>query len=257
MQNLEVTLIQSPLFWEDKASNLAQFEDYFKSIEKSDLIVLPEMFNSGFTMNSQKVAEKQEGETLAWMQFWAKEKNTCICGSFVIEENENYYNRLFWVFPEGNFEHYNKRHLFRMANEHHFYTAGKERLIVHVKGWKICPLICYDLRFPVYSRRKNDYDCLIYVANWPAVRSGAWKTLLEARAIENQVYCIGVNRIGTDDNGIAYSGDSAVIDAKGVVLQQLKTNESGIIRCTLDWQDLNEFREKFPVHLDADSFEIK
>lgn len=263
MTNLKTTIIQTSLHWQDREANLQMFEDKIMSIKDvTDLIVLPEMFTTGFTMDVESNAElcKKESQfvtTVEKMQKWAKQKNAAICGSIIVEENDNYYNRLYFVKPNGEFHHYDKRHLFRMAGEDEHYSAGNEKIIIEYKGWKICPLICYDLRFPVWSRNvNNEYDLLIYVANWPAPRSFAWQTLLKARAAENLAFCIGVNRVGKDDNGMDYCGNSAIIDFKG---QAIFENENEEITRTemLSKFDLEDFRAKFPAHLDADEFEIK
>ncbi|MFL5754547.1 MAG: nitrilase-related carbon-nitrogen hydrolase, partial [Bacteroidia bacterium] len=216
MSNLTITIVQSPLHWEAPDANLSMFNKKLDTItEATDLIVLPEMFTTGFAVEREHVAEEQEGKGLQWMRKKAKEKNCVITGSIAVKENGKLYNRLYWVEPDGNYKHYDKRHLFRMAKENNFFTPGERKIICELKGWKICPLICYDLRFPVWSRNKwtreeggesrditlkADYDVLIYVANWPEVRSFPWKSLLIARAIENQCYTIGVNRIGADGN---------------------------------------------------------
>jgi predicted amidohydrolase len=264
--NLKITYIQTSLIWENKIANLTHFETLFKSIKQTDLIVLPEMFTTGFTMNSNLLAEQENEETFLWIMQMAKEKNAAITGSFIVKEKNDFYNRLLWANPNGTYYTYNKRHLFRMAEEHSYYTAGNNRLIVEYKGWKICPLICYDLRFPVWSRNitTNEnkikipaYDLLLYVANWPEARNSAWNALLPARAIENQCYVLGVNRIGIDGKNIAYSGNSALIDAKGNYKSHCKPKVEEIITTEISLTELNEFRSKFPVNLDADSFQIE
>lgn len=263
---MQVTLIQTSLFWEDREKNLAHFDNLLLSVkEKTDLIVLPEMFTTGFTMNPSKLSEPASGPTLAWLQQKAKEKNTVITASVAVEEKGNYFNRLFWVQPNGTFSFYNKRHLFRMAGEDKHYSAGENKIIQTIGEFNICPLVCYDLRFPVWSRNtftKNNgsytaaYDVLIYVANWPEVRSYPWKQLLIARAIENQCFVIGVNRIGADGNNIAHSGDSMVINPRGEIISKTKANEESIETVTLDYNYLSEFRKVFPVGLDADDFKL-
>lgn len=265
MTDLHVSLVQSPLHWESIDSNLDMFSHKLDAIkEAADLIVLPEMFSTGFTMNAKNVAEEMDGKSMQWLVKKAKERNCVITGSLVIHDNGHYYNRMIWMRPDGTFEHYDKRHLFRMANEHEHYTAGKQRITLQLKGWKVCPLVCYDLRFPVWSRNSffgtawdTAYDVLIYVANWPARRSHAWKTLLLARAIENQCYVIGVNRVGRDGKDIDYSGDSAAINAKGEIISHIRPNEDCIETVVLSWKELEEFRKAFPVGMDADHFEIK
>jgi omega-amidase len=289
MQDLSVTIIQTSLYWENPTANLANLEEKIATIStQSDLIILPEMFTTGFTMNVKAVAEPMNFTTFKWMRQQAKQTKAVITGSYIVKEDENYYNRLLWMRPDGTFEKYDKRHLFRMGGEHHHFAEGSERLIVELKGWKICPLICYDLRFPVWSRNFQqeeggkeevkmgkeigdnsiphtydlipttpnlNYDILIYVANWPAVRSQVWDTLLQARAIENQSYCIGVNRVGGDGMGLNYTGNSAVIDFKGNQFFYQKDTEV-INNQILSKQELDDFRTKFPAYLDADEFGI-
>lgn len=253
---MKVALVQSSLFWENPETNRNHFEEKINAInEKLDLIVLPEMFSTGFTMNPDGVAETMNGKTVFWMQTLAKAKKTAITGSVVIEEDGKYYNRLVFVFPSGEIKHYDKRHLFSLAGEEKIYTAGNKKLIVEYLGWKICPLICYDLRFPVFSRNVENYDILIYVANWPKTRILAWDSLLRARAIENLSYTIGVNRIGKDENGQNYIGHSQIINPIGEYL--VKPNEEeGIFIFELDKNVLEENRKKFNFLNDADTFEI-
>jgi omega-amidase len=200
-------------------------------------------------------SEKPDGPTTAWLKEQAKKMDAAITGSVIIEENGSYFNRLIWAEPGGRLLYYDKRHLFRMAQEHQTYTPGHARLEVEWRGWKICPLVCYDLRFPVWSRNTTGYDLLLYVANWPEKRSHAWNTLLQARAIENLCYAAGVNRVGTDGNGIKYSGDSALISPTGEVIERI-TDRAGIINQALSYSELQEYRERFPAHLDADQFEL-
>jgi len=261
---MKVTLIQTRLYWEDRAKNLQHFDALVDRISgPTDLVVLPEMFTTGFTMNPEKNAEPANGEALRWMQKKAQLLDTVITGSVAVEENGKYYNRLFWAEPNGRVSSYNKRHLFRMAKEEQHYTPGDKKLIMPLQGWKVCPLVCYDLRFPVFSRNIFDrssgewqYDVLVYVANWPEVRSYPWKQLLIARAIENQCYVIGVNRIGTDGNNFAHSGDSVVINPRGEIISSIKPNEERVETVTLDRNYLDEFRRIFPVGLDTDDFTL-
>lgn len=263
---VNVTIIQTALHWEDSQKNLTHFDNLLNSMkEKSDLIVLPEMFSTGFTMNPQKLAEPLNGPAFTWIKNKAQEKNCVITGSVAVEENSKYYNRLFWAEPNGEVSHYNKRHLFRMAGEDQHYSEGQTKLYKQLKEFTFCPQICYDLRFPIWSRNtftKNNgsytaaYDVLVYVANWPEVRSYPWKQLLIARAIENQCFVIGVNRIGNDGNGFAHSGDSMVINPRGEIISNTKANEESIETITLDYNYLTEFRKLFPVGLDADNFTI-
>ena len=255
---LNIALIQTDLFWEDITANLSALEEKIFGLEESfDILVLPEMFNTGFTMNAG-IAEVPNTKTTVWMKFIAKHTNALIVGSIPMKEGGNIYNRMLCVYPDGNINYYNKRHLFRMGGENGVYTGGSEKLIIEYKGWKLCPLVCYDLRFPVWSRNSKaaEYDILIYVANWPARRSYAWNTLLRARAIENQSYVIGVNRIGTDGNGLTYSGDSVVLDYLGEP-QFLAGSDEVIKVISLSKSQLEQYKESFPAWADADDFEIK
>jgi predicted amidohydrolase len=224
------------------------------AVEKTDLIVLPEMFTTGFSMNPEKLKESMDGIALQWMKKQASEKDAAVVGSLIIEDNEKVFNRLVWVFPNDQIEIYDKRHLFTMGEENRHYSAGTEKLIVEYKGWRFCPLICYDLRFPVWSRNTENYDVLIYVANWPVPRHKVWKTLLQARAIENQAYCIGVNRVGKDGPGLNYYGDSCLTDAKGNARFLGGSEQVASFEISLD--ELHKFREKFPVLNDRDEFNM-
>ncbi len=290
MQDLKITIIQSDLHWESKEKNLELFSQKIASLsEATDLIVLPEMFTTGFSMRPELFAESITGKTVTWMKRKAKEKNCVITGSFICEDGAmpagrqgKYFNRLVWMNPDGTCKVYDKRHLFRMGDEDNHYGHGEKKIIVDLKGWKICPLICYDLRFPVWSRNKKtessppagragsknqesrqkkevdlEYDVLIYVANWPERRAHPWKSLLIARAIENQSYTIGVNRVGNDGNDIYHSGDSVVLNFKGEAISKIESGKEIIETITLKYKDLDEFRKVFPVMLDADDFEIK
>lgn len=255
---LSVTLLQCSLVWHDPVANRAALEEQlFNLPEPTDLIVLPEMFTTGFTMEAAAVAEPPRLTTHRWMQQMAAQTNAVVTGSYVVREGENYFNRLLWMQPDGQFRTYDKRHLFRMAGEDEIYTSGTERPVLDWRGWRICPLICYDLRFPVWSRNTPlAYDLLLYVANWPAVRQRPWDTLLQARAIENLSYVIGVNRVGDDGKGHHYGGGSALIDFKGDVLFQ--HYETPIVhQQTLSLDDLRAFRERFPAHRDADLFKFE
>lgn len=260
-EEIYVTLIQTELHWESMSANLAMLEEKIWQIgRQTDLILLPEMFTTGFTMNAKNLAEPMNLTTFKWLKQQAAQSKAVVAGSYIVKENEQYFNRLVWMQPDGNFFCYDKRHLFRMANEHQHYAAGKKRLITTLKGWKFCPLICYDLRFPVWSRNvaensEMQYDCLIYLANFPKARAMAWNTLLRARAIENLSYCIGVNRTGADGNGVLYAGESAVIDMQGNELFYQK-DEQVIQTIALKYSMLNEFRQKFPAYLDADGFDF-
>jgi len=260
---LRTTLIQSDLYWQDIDANLAMFEEKIWKIEgKTDLIILPEMFNTGFSMNANKLAEPENFTTFRWMKQMAKQTNAAVIGSYIIKESHNYYNRLYFVEPDGSFSIYDKRHLFRMGKEHLTYTPGKKRMIRKFRGWKIMPQICYDLRFPIWNRNRYDmttsefeYDLLIFVANWPAPRIAVWDSLLKARALENQCFSIGVNRIGSDGEGINYNGNSIVYNYKGQPLYKT-TNQPCIQTVELDLEELQSFRKKFPVYLDWDRYEI-
>jgi len=255
MQNLKVAVIQSEINWENTEQNRKNFSEKIYAItQEIDLIILPEMFSTGFTMNPSGVAETMEGETILWLKDIAKEKKTAITGSLIIKEDGNYYNRLVFVFPSGKIQTYDKRHTFTLSGEDKIYTAGDKNLIVAYKGWKICLLICYDLRFPVWARNIENYHLLIYVANWPKPRINAWNTLLEARAIENMSYCIGVNRIGLDANGHEYTGNSVAYDSLGTQISNIKPNEDITEIITLDKKGLIKTREKFRFLDDKDNF---
>jgi omega-amidase len=258
MQNeLKVVGIQADLIWENPTANRKQFSKIIHDLESDvDLIVLPEMFTSGFTMNPKNVAEKMEGDSISWMKQIAGERNAAIIGSLVIKEGNNYFNRLIFVHPSGKIETYDKRHLFTLAGEHKQYTAGSKKLIVNYKEWKICPLVCYDLRFPVWTRSQENYDLLIFIANWPEKRIHAWDILLKARAIENMSYVVGVNRVGIDENKHTYSGNSVVIDSLGNEIASLKLNEIGIITTTLNKDNQDKIRENLGFLDDGDAFEI-
>lgn len=258
MTNLTISLIQYDIIWEDKLANFKKIGLLLeKIIGSSDIIVLPEMFSTGFSMNVSSLAESMDGQTVSWMKKIAKEKNQAICGSLIIQENGCFFNRLLFVQPDGQMDSYDKRHLFTMGNEQKYYSRGEKLMIVEYKGFRILPLVCYDLRFPVWSRNTDNFDLMIYVANWPAPRQKAWETLLKARAIENQSYLVGVNRIGTDANGINYSGGSYAIDAKGKIIQRLSKNEEGVITEKYSLESLQRFRKHFPVLDDADRFSLE
>lgn len=261
MNDLKITLIQSGLHWENIEANLSMFSEKISHVtDSTDLIILPEMFTTGFSMQPEKFAEPLNGKTMTWLKEQAANKNCVITGSFICAENGKYYNRLVWMRPDGSYSLYDKRHLFSMGDENNHYAAGSKKIIEEIKGWKICPLICYDLRFPVWCRNNNDpreYDLLLFIANWPERRAHPWKTLLLARAIENQCYVAGLNRIGNDGNEIYHSGDSAVINAKGEIISKIKAHEEARETVNLNYAELQEFRNIFPVLKDADRFEIK
>ena len=254
---LHIVGIQADLFWENPVENLAYFKEKINSLpENTDLVVLPEMFTTGFTMNPEKVAEEIDGNAVSWMQKMAIKKQIAITGSIVITENDNYYNKLIFVHPSGKIETYIKRHSFTLAGEDKVYTSGTKKLIINYKGWKICPLICYDLRFSVWARNVENYDLLLFIANWPVKRIKAWDTLLKARSIENMSYTIGVNRIGIDANNYSYSGNSLIVDYLGEEISSLAKNEVGIVRASLSKKNLNNIREKLGFLNDMDSFSI-
>jgi len=257
-QHLDITILQTDIVWEDIDLNLQNLSRTLDEIQpETDLIILPEMFATGFSMQPEKFAEPENGQIQQWLRRQAQKKNAAIIGSLIAEDKKKYYNRLFVMQPSGEFASYDKRHLFSFAGEHLRYTPGTELITVDVKGWKIRPLICYDLRFPVWSRNKSDYDLLIYIANWPARRSFAWKALLTARAIENQTYVAGVNRIGADGNGIDHSGDSAVYDFFGEQISIITPNTQAWEQIRLNYSEMHEFRQKFPALNDADVFRIE
>lgn len=264
MHDLKVTIIQSDLHWEDIGANLAMLEEKIWRINgNTDVIILPEMFTTGFTMNATRLGEMMNMRTTKWMRQMADQTGALVLGSFIANVHERFYNRLLWMEPGGHFKTYDKRHLFRMANENKTYSAGESLLIGTWKGWRICPLICYDLRFPVWSRntfdvtsRRLTYDLLIYVANWPMIRIDAWDALLKARAIENLSYTIGVNRVGQDGNGIEYNGHSAFISPKGETIFSTEGIET-IKTLEINANSLQAYRDKFPAYLDSDEFSIE
>lgn len=258
MQSLTVTIVQADLAWHDIKRNLELFSSTIDALDqKTDLIVLPEMFTTGFTMDAAAHAETMRGSAVIQMAKWAKGRNAAVCGSLIIDVKGQHFNRFVFVRPDGGVEHYDKRHRFRLAGEVEHYSAGNQQKIIEWRGWRLCPMVCYDLRFPVWSRNRPDldYDLLLYVANWPSRRHLAWQTLLRARAIENLSYVAGVNRSGTDGNNLPYSGGSAIVDYLGQDLADLGDRE-GLASVTLDKAALEKFREKFPFHIDADTFSI-
>ena len=256
--NLIITTVQSNLYWENKEKNFYHFQQIIENLKnKTDIIILPEMFTTGFSMKPSKFAEKMTGNSVKWLQKMSVKTNSGIIGSIIIEEENNYYNRLIFAKPDSSIEYYDKRHLFGMANEDKFYTAGNTQKIFEYKKWKIKALICYDLRFPVWSRNNNNYDILLFVANWPEKRIMHWKTLLKARAIENQAFVIGVNRIGKDGNGIPHSGDTATYNPNGEKISKTKANIETTETLTLFKNDLVKIKEKLPFSNDRDLFKIK
>jgi omega-amidase len=259
MSTLRVSLIQQPLEWQNPEANRKHFEQLLEPLGgKTDLIVLPEMFPTGFSMDAPKLAEPVAGPTSKWLRGLSRSLGAAVTGSLITVDNGHYYNRMLWVTPDAEPLHYDKRHLFRMANEHNHYTPGSSALRVEWRGFRICPLVCYDLRFPVFARRRADldYDVLVYAANWPAARQHAWVTLLKARAIENQCFVVGVNRTGKDGKDIEYAGGSAAHDFLGQPLVELGA-EAKVATATLDGEALRAFRARFPAHLDADRFVLE
>ena len=256
MNQLIVTLVQTELVWESPEENRSHFDHLFSAGLDSYLIVLPEMFSTGFSMDSSTLAESMDGPTVNWMLNKAAELGTTLCGSLIIEDEGRYFNRFLWVQADGIIQHYDKRHLFRMSAENDHYSAGNEKFVVELQGFRICPQICYDLRFPVWSRNDGELDLLLYVANWPQVRRDHWIALLKARAIENLCYVVGVNRIGTDGNGISYSGDSIALDYNGLPLLEMAAG-TDLSAVTLNKNSLAEYRNQFPAHLDADKYTIE
>ena len=254
---LKIAAIQSNIVWEKVADNLKNYEAFLSNVSpNTNLVVLPEMFSTGFTMNPENCAESMDGTSVTWMQEKAMELDVALMGSLVIRERESYYNRVVFVYPNGALRYYNKRHLFSLAGEDEKYTQGKERLILDYKGWKICPMICYDLRFPVWSRNTKNYDLLVYMANWPKPRINAWNTLLKARSIENMCYTIGVNRVGSDENGYEFNGHSQAFDMLGNSIAGSNENQEQIFEFTIQKENLIATRNKFQFLNDQDSFEI-
>lgn len=256
-ESIKITIFQAYLFWENVEKNLNNLSLRLSALrEKTDLILLPEMFNTGFTTNVEKCAESMDGPTMHWMYEHAKSYNCVVAGTLIIEENGHYYNRFVWMSPDGSFVHYDKRHLFGMAEEDKVFTPGNSRIVLNLKGWRVCPMVCYDLRFPVWSRNLgNAYDLLVYTACWPDKRSAHWRALIPARAIENQSFVIGVNRVGYDGNEIYYSGGSMCISPNGDVVYY-KPEDEDLYTFTLNPTDLIKAREQFPFLADADDFSM-
>jgi predicted amidohydrolase len=255
-EQLRITTVQADLEWEDVEANLAKFSSKLAPLAgQTDVIVLPEMFTTGFSMDAKKLAETMSGQTMDWLAEQANKAEAVVTGSFIAEESGNYFNRLVWMLPDGSYELYDKRHLFTLATEHETYTPGHRKLVTEWKGWKICPLICYDLRFPVWSRNAEGYDLLLYVANWPERRSHHWRHLLMGRAIENQCFVVGVNRCGRDGKGLDYSGDTTVADFAGKLLYQVAGTEA-VFTISLSMEMLRSYREHLPFLADRDDFEI-
>jgi predicted amidohydrolase len=260
-ENLKICLVQSIQHWENIDANLHHFTSIIHDISSpTDVIVLPEMFSTGFSMNTN-LAEDEKGKAMLWLNEMAKQKQTVICGSIMTKDGNNFVNRFLWMYPDGNYEYYDKRHCFRMAGEHEHYRGGKEKKVIEYKGFKICLMVCYDLRFPVWSRNRYldnqfEYDILLYTANWPERRNLAWKSLLPARAIENLSYVVAVNRVGKDGKDVAYSGDSAVYNMLGEKISSLHPHVENHEIVSISKEELDLYRSNFPAYLDADDFEI-
>ncbi len=258
MRDLRVTLVQSMLHWEDATANRAMFGAKMADLKgTTDLVVLPEMFTTGFSMRSTDLAETMDGATVTWMREQAKSLDAALYGSVIIAENGKYFNRGLFVEPSGKVTVYDKRHLFRFANENEHYSPGQKRVVVEWGGWRMLLQVCFDLRFPVFSRNRGDYDTILYVANWPEARRYPWSQLLIARAIENQCYVVGANRVGMDGKGMHYTGDSVVIDPRGAIIGKVEASQEGTATVDLDPGALDDFREKFPVGKDADDFALR
>lgn len=255
MNNLSIALVQQEIVPENPHVNLAAFAESLAALDAVDLVVLPEVFTTGFCVTARNYAEVEGGCAYQWMAQQAQQLKAVVTGSLVVKEGENYLNRLVWMRPDGTYTHYDKRHLFRMAGEHTRYACGTERVIVELGGWKVLPMICYDLRFPVWSRNRGDYDLAVYVANWPSARALHWNCLLRARAIENLSYVAGVNRVGFDEKHQHYAGDSAIYGPAGEIV--LHSQEASCLRATLDAKSLTGYRSTFPAHMDADCFNLQ
>lgn len=254
-ENLKISIIQPDIIWEDKTANLQKYSKMISQIEETDLVILPEMFTTGFSMNLDKLKETMQGESVKWMKELAIRKDASVIGSLIIEEGEKVYNRAIWVFPNGTTSIYDKRHLFTMGKEHLYYKAGDNKTVIDYKGWKFCPFICYDLRFPVWNRNDVDYDVLFFMANWPSARQHHWKNLLISRAIENQSYCFGINRVGVDGTGLTYIGYSGLISPGGVV--EFMGEKESIQTFEISYSELLKYRKDFPFLNDRDEFKIQ
>lgn len=254
MENLKITIIQPNIIWENIQANLEKYSEIISGIINTDVIILPEMFTTGFSMQPEKLKETMDGISVRWMKKIASDKNAAIVGSLIIEEDGKIFNRAIWVFPDGNSQFYNKRHLFTLGQEHFHYSPGNKITLVEYRGWKFCPLICYDLRFPVWNRNTENYDVLIFMANWPSPRRHHWKTLLTARAVENQSYCIGVNRTGTDGTGLNYSGNSCMVSPQGIA--EFMGEKEAVQTFEISYSELHNYRKKLPFLEDRDEFKI-
>lgn len=256
MSRLKVAVVQSNLVWQNAEANFLELARRMDKVSEAHLFILPEMFNSGFSMESKKIAESMDGPTVQWLKVQSQARQAALCGSVAIETARGIVNRLLFVTPDGQVQYYDKRHLFRMGKEHEHYESGSTRVIVSYCGWRFCLQVCYDLRFPVFARNRQDYDALIYVASWPQSRRAVWRTLLQARALENQVAVLGCNRVGVDGNGLVYSGDSLVVNHLGVVLADEVEGADLILCAELDLEAQQRFQAKFPAWMDADDFTI-
>lgn len=254
MENLKITIIQPDIIWENIQANLEKYSEMISEIENTDVIILPEMFTTGFSMQPEKLKETMDGISVQWMKKTSAKKNAAIVGSLIIEDEGKIFNRAVWIFPDGKSQYYNKRHLFTLGQEHLNYSAGNEKIIVEFKGWKFCPLICYDLRFPEWTRNTENYDVVIFMANWPSPRRHHWKTLLNARAVENQSYCVGVNRTGTDGTGLNYSGDSCLVSPQGNA--EFMGEEQAVQSFEISYSELYNYRKSLPFLEDRDKFYI-
>lgn len=256
---MRISILQTDIAWEDKEANLVRLHNKLNELRgKTDLVILPEMFSTGFTMRSKELAEPVDGYTITTLRSWAVEYGIALAGSYIASENGKCYNRAFFLTPQNEAFYYDKKHLFRVAHEEDYFSAGDKKIIIPYQGWNICLLVCYEVRFPVWSRNvQNEYDLLIYVANWPTPRRHAWNTLLAARAIENMTYVCGANRVGTDGNGLHYNGGSAIYSPKGKAIAMATDDQEDMITMDLSLDQLNAFREKFPAWMDADKFEIR
>lgn len=257
MSGVTITLIQTDITWLAPEQSLEKLTQLLAHVSDTDLILLPETFATGFAFDQPNVGEDGDGQILAWLKQTARDKNAVVVGSVAVNSGDKNVNRLYWVTPQGGVQHYDKRHLFRMGNEHNHVVAGEQREIFTLKGVRFLATVCYDLRFPVWSRNKNDYDVLLNIANWPAVRRRIWDTLLPARAIENQCYVVAVNRIGEDGKGSAHSGGTGIYDFNGQLIAHAKDNQTQVLQVTLDLTALVDFKQKFPAYLDGDEFDLR
>ncbi len=257
MSEIKILYVQPDIIWEDPQSNFPKYEKLIRNAAREpDLIILPEMFNTGFSMKAGEIAESMEGSSMSWLKKMAGEYDAALCGSLAIQDQGKYFNRFVFVHPDEGVQCYDKRHLFRVSGEEEAYHPGNQRVVIKYKAWRILPQVCYDLRFPVWTRNRDDYDLLLFVASWPEPRRDVWSSLLKARAIENVCYTVGVNRVGIDGRNIAYRGDSMILNFKGELVHELALNQESSAQCLIDIKELERFRKKFPVHLDRDDFKV-